>query len=218
MYELKAFSVTDKYGNLYFDTSFRDGERVVEKRVEPKKLAEILLGSVKDEVKFLPVPTNLPECVKIARMATDGCQDSFEVVMVFPEKKRGFSYMGNPLFIPFPALVMKVSFVRGIKREGCIWALDTDEPNGDSVVYHYPFGNVGGSGSICFGNIKLKVDTIADAPRVFEEFILGATNNELYRHQNTKGLEQGELIKIIETSDEYPKELLLATGLKFGNL
>ena len=215
--EFKASSVIDKYGRLYFDICFKKGEQITEKRVEPQKLAEILLGSIREEMRFIEIP-QVPSCVKKARIATDGRPDSFEAVMVYPAQKRGFSFMGNLFFIPFPTLVMKVTYVKGVRKEVVIFALDTDEPTSESKLFHYPYGNVRESGSICFGNITLKVKDIADAPKVFDDFLCGKTNNDLYHTQNTRGFSQGELVSYVENLEVYPKELLLKNGKTFGDL
>ena len=112
------------------------------------------------------------------------------------------------------AIVIACIIVVGV----VIFALDTDEPTSESKLFHYPYGNVRESGSICFGNITLKVKDIADAPKVFDDFLCGKTNNDLYHTQNTRGFSQGELVSYVENLEVYPKELLLKNGKTFGDL
>lgn len=219
-YEISSKSEIDKYGNLFFLVTFKKGETILEKRMEPTKFAEVLLGSVKSDVKMLEVSSSLPECIKKARIGSDGCRGTFEAVMVFPAQKRGFSFADKIFYIPFPALVMKVVYVNGVKKNDCIFALDTDEPGDNSPLYNYPFGNVYNDGRICFGNIKVNVSCLEEAPRVFEDFICGRTNHDLYNDNRSgkRNMSQGEFVEMLEKLDSFPMDQLVKNGKKFSVL
>lgn len=223
-YEISSKSEIDKFGNLYFLVTFKEDGKILEKRMEPIKFAEILVGSIKKDVKMIEFPSVIPECIKKARMGSDGNKGTFEAVMVFPAQKRGFSFAEKIFYIPFPALVMKVVYVNGLKKADAVFALDTDEPEANSSLYNYPFGNVYADGHICFGNIKVDVSCLEEAPRVFEDFICGKTNGDLY-YQNVRGKSgksQGEFVEYLSGLDEFPKEELVKCKLEgkkyFGEL
>lgn len=215
-YEISSKSVVDKYGNLSFIVSLKNGDKITEKRMEPTAFAEVLLGSVKKEIKMIDVPNpdSLPECIKKYRLGSDGNKGTFEAIMVFPAGKRGFSFAGKIFFIPFPALVMKLTYVDGVRKGDRVFALDTDNPGPNSKLYNYPFGNVYEDGHICFGNIKLKIGCLEEAPRAFEDFINSVTTHDLHssNRRSKKDMSMGEFVEMLEKMEHYPNEELVESS------
>ncbi len=221
-YEISSRSVIDKYGNVSFIVSLKDGDKVTEKRMEPTVFAEVLLGSIKKETKMIDGPMSLPECIKKYRLGSNGDDGTFESIMVFPAQKRGFSFGEKIFYLPFPALVMKVTYVEGVKKSDMVFALDTDEPNIDSRLYNYPFGNVYKDGHICFGNIKLKVSRLEESPRVFEDFIGSVTTHDLQSdvRRSNNNMSMGQLVQMLEKEEVFPKKELIpcSSGMRYGDL
>lgn len=219
-YEISSKSEVDKYGNMYFRVTFKEDDVITEKRMEPVKFAEILLGSVKEDIKMIESPLVLPECIKKVRMGSDGDRGTFEAVMVFPAQKRGFAFANRIFYIPFPALVMKACFHKGVRKSERIFALKEDNPSPTTALYNYPFGNVYNDGHICFGNIEQSITCVEEVPKLFEAFINGRTNHDLYdsNRRNSKSMSQGEFVQMLEKMEQFPLEELVSTSLKYGDL
>jgi len=209
MMDISSKSHVDECGNLYFDVTVKKNGAVMEKRIEAEAYCKMIAGNLKPQEHFVNVP-HLPKEVLICRVST-GKESSFDAVVLFPAKKRAFSYFGRHYFLPFPALIAKVN-VRDGRRTGMeMFALPTDEPTDETPLFQYPFGNVYEDGSCCFGNILVEGLTgAAQAPEVLETFLSSITDNDLYHAQNTKRYSQTELIQEIEGKDVFPTELLLA--------
>lgn len=212
MYSIKAESFVDRFGTLLFNVSYKgENGEVIEKRVGAETFAQLISGNLIVAEELVEVP-KLPDIFYKTKVSPTK-QGSFETLLVFKAQIRGFSYLGEPFFIPFPALLMKLKFVDGVRQIAEIYALDTDHPTNDSKVYCYPFGNVDPQdGHICFGNISMDITSVEDAPKVFQFFIEGQTNNDLYDRQNTEGLTQEQLIKKIKDLETYPTYLLKENG------
>ena len=209
MYSLNATSFIDPRGQLLFDITFRDGDSILEKRIEVEDFMDMLNSARKDSVSLQEVDIYPPEI----RRALKGRDGDFKALMLFPAKMRGISYMGKVFYVPFPTLLMEVSFRNHGRQYANMFALDSDNPTVDSKVYWYPFGNVGDSGSICFGNISVEINGIKDCPKLFDAFINGATNNDLYdRERNKMEYGQGQLLDELSKLDTYPVEWLVEKG------
>ena len=208
---IEAKSFIDEDGNLFFDVSFQSGRERIEKRVGVATFLTLLDDNIREEEKFVSYP-KLSANVYAAKIS---CSDksSFDCLCIYKAEKRAFAIAGEFFRIPFPTLLMHTKIRKGSRNEMHIYALDTDEPTEQSLVYEYPFANVFKDGNVCMGNIvSKKVSSIKDVDRIFDDFVCGITNDHLYHMQNKMGLTQLELVKYIEKMDTYPKELLLGNG------
>lgn len=199
--------IYDKLGNPLFRCHMETNDGVVEKSLSVEDYQKVINSSITVKRTYVSIG-GLPQNYFNAQISSDneGC---FKVLLVYKKQKRALAYGGEHFFIPFPSLMFYLHYEDGLRKESRVFALDTDEPSMDSVLYEYPFGNVNESGGICFGNIKLpKVKCIKDTERIPEEFFLGKTQGDLYHSQNSAGLSQGELITYLQDKEEYPVELL----------
>lgn len=214
---IEAKSFIDEDGNLFFDVGFQDGKEIIEKRLSVGTFIALLDGNIREEEKFVVFP-KLASNVYVAKINSSD-KSSFDCLSIYKAEKRAFSIAGELLRIPFPALLMHTRIRKGARNEMHIFALDTDEPTDQSLIYEYPFANVYKDGSVCMGNIvSQKVDSIKDVDAVFDDFICGITNDHLYHMQNKMGLTQLELVRYIEKKDVYPAELLLENGKTMESL
>lgn len=207
---IHAESVTDEKGNLFFDVSFRKKDELVEKRISVENFINLLNRNLREDEVYVNVPM-LQAKLAGARISSKD-KSSFYALYVYEAQKRAFSIAGEFFRLPFPALLFGVESLKGVRQSVTVYALDSDTPGEEAKLYHYPFGNVYENGTVCMGNIvSSKMESLKDAERVFDDFIMGETNEHLYRMHNTMGLTQLELVKYIEKMEEFPSELLLPT-------
>lgn len=214
---IEAKSFIDEDGNLLFDVRFQSGEELIEKRVSVTTFLALFDGNIREQEKFVTFP-KLASNVYAAKISSID-KSSFDCLSIYKAEKRAFSFAGEFLRIPFPALLMFTRIRKGARNGIYIFALDSDEVSDQSKIYHYPFANVYSDGNVCMGNIvSSTISSIKGVDLIFDDFICGVTNDHLYHMQNKMGLTQCELVKYIEKMDEYPKELLLENGMTMGQL
>lgn len=125
-----------------------------------------------------------------------------------------YNYNGEIFDIPFPQMLFVFSIAQ--KRIGhCqLFALKRGRVNKDTVLYRFPFGNVGHNGSICFGRNKLpEIESLAEL-ETFYMFVLGLEHND--DDYWNEGQQQREVLESLKGS--FDQELLVETNLTIKNL
>ena len=109
--------------------------------------------------------------------------------------------------LPFPDLVFALSVKGGVRQSFSCFA----KKEGDTALFHYPFGNVSDSGGVCMGSIATKNVTPC---QIEEDFFLGVTNNDYYTGMRRCGMEwsQTRLFKELKGKDKYPDNWLVGAG------
>ncbi len=221
MKEFSCKSGVDKYGRMYMIVSYKEDEKVVEKKVDMETFRTIINGSIKDETKYVLVPS-LPQHVYKAFISAEGEMDGFKVLLYYEPQKGPLSYMGKLFRIPFPALLFFLQVGKnGQLKEKKVYALKEmrkENVTDNSELYFYPYSNVYSDGRICMGNILSNFHTITDALSFKDQFIEGRSNGDLYSNRNTLKLKMGELIEKVEKEDRFPVELLEQANLKVRDL
>lgn len=212
---IKSVSYVDSRGKLFMDVIYNAGDRVIEKRIGIEDYISLFTENVvqREKEKFIAVP-QIPEEVKKICISSKR-ENTFKAVVLYPEKKRPFSFEGIPMVIPYPALLAYIYVKDGCSRELRIFALKTDAPGQEEILMEYPFGNCRSSGETCMGNILVEgIKDGSEALRVLDAFLMGTTNNDLYHSQNTAGLSQGALIELIKKKNKFPKKLLVKASCR----
>lgn len=220
---LESKTYTDEVGELFFDVSCQDGTRRIEKRLALDEYISLFVRNFKNDEKYVCFDrASIPRSVVWAKVSSEK-PNSFEAVMVFEGKKRPFLYMGRGMVIPYPPFAAKVKVVNGIFQGMRLFALKTAQEwcgdlqsLGRTPLAHFPYGNVGGSGDCCFGNISVSgITGLSDAQKPVEQFIAGETNDHLWDPVKCSGRYkcQAELIESIAKCDSFPSEVLKEVGL-----
>lgn len=183
-------------------------------------------------VKTLSVPTfihllrSAEEDVALKRIGKlplgflDGAvtEDQMEAILHVPGAKRPFKYFGSTYVIPFPDLVFHFKSGAGKVVKSHVYALK-GKPNGNAVLYHYPFGNVYEDGRICWGrNILPDVSCLKEFEQCVLLFFSADTNDDLYSRPTVElngkkqQLDQRSLLEYLKDRDTFPKELLSKSG------
>lgn len=115
-------------------------------------------------------------------------------------------------FMPMPGLVyMCVSNHGNIHTFRCYVFKEWE---GDKTkLYHYPFGNVSDSGSICMGSVKkVKISDFMDIRKNIEQSLTAVTNRDYLDSglcRTSVTVTQHELCDQVSKMDEFPSEILL---------
>lgn len=217
MITLKSESKVDKFGQIFFQVSYRDGDNLIEKDVSLEDYKRIINGSVQEVTTWVDVP-KVPSQIYDFQISSKGEADGYRVIIHVKEGMKPFSYAGDIMRIPFPGIVFYLEIIKGDIREKKVYAVKDEILCPDTELYHYPFGNVYDDGRICMGNISVNIPTIQDSLKFVDAFFEGRTNSDLSRNKNTMGYTQGELLTKVRGKETYPKELLLSLNKKLNNL
>jgi len=137
--------------------------------------------------------------------------ENFKVCIEVPAGIRNITYYGDVFFIPFPALLFRLTVSKGKIVSSKVVA----ELNG--YCYCYPFGNVYTDGRICWGSTALpKITCLSDVNQVIQLFFGSETNNDLYsagRNVPNKKqyVNQRGLFEFLEKKLKFPKRDLIPT-------
>lgn len=208
-YVITSKSYMDDERNLFMDVTLNDHGKIIEKRLSIDDYLRLFEDSIIEKKEEWVEVEKLPEHVIWYKKSVKDAK-TFQAVLVYPAQVRPFFYMDQQMMIPFPALCMKVKVREGVRTDTSLFALESDVFDRGAPLFHYPFGNVGVEGKCCFGNISISnLKDIKDAYVIFDAFMMGKTNNDLYfEEKNTKKLSQGELVETIRNLKAYPVELL----------
>lgn len=217
MISLKSELKVDKFGQMFFRVSFKDGDKLIEKDVSLADYRRIINESVEELTTWVDVP-KMPVEVYRAWVSSKGEKDGYKVLLHVKEQMWPFSYAGKIMRLAFPGLIFHLTVKNGIIHEKSVYAIKDEIICPETKLYYYPFGNVNAQGSICMGNILVNIPTIQDSIKFIESFMEGRTNSDLAGMKNTFGYSQAELIKKVEGKTSYPKEMLLPNNKKLIDL
>lgn len=150
---------------------------------------------------------------------------SFNCVLIVPEGLRPFYYMDEIFMIPFPVLVFYFMVLDGRMTFSKCYAMKKGSVTEDSILYHYPFGNVYDDGKICWGKNKLpEIKRMKELETLVSLFFGSPTNNDLYNPSSILKcseeyvLTQRGLLEHIKGLEMFPENILHCTGNKLGSL
>ena len=139
--------------------------------------------------------------------ALSPAENTFKMAVSIPAAVRPVQYFDTVYVVPFPALMFIFCIATGRINVSKVVALDTDVPQEDSIVYHYPLGNVYDDGKICWGNIALPgISNPLELPKAVSAFFASETNNDLY--EVVDGRQQRQLLEELSNADTFPKRYL----------
>lgn len=214
--DLTAKTVFDELGQLYFDVTCREDDRVSRKRLKPEEFFGLFDESKDGDSEDMKQILRLPDSVICAAQDVNRV-DTFDAVLFFPAEKRLFSLFGEISRIPFPGIVAKVGVRNGVRTEALVFATDTNSITDNSPLYLYPFGNVSDVGKPCFGNISTgELKDATYAPLIMELFFAGDTNNDYWSpiRVNHAAKTQRELVENLKKLETYPSEWLMADSMR----
>ena len=186
------------------------------KRIPIKSLVNLLSEGDEVALSHCGVPLN---CLD---MAFSGA-GMFEVVQYVPADKFLVRYMDKKYYIPFPTLVFQIRVEqKKVVKTRVFSAMDT-VPTKNSVLYHFPFGNVYYDGKICWGGNRLPEYEWPSDVNIPALFLSAPTNNDLWSTERcTVGKDCEPLLsKIYEylTKKEiFPSKWLVNTAGTVGEL
>lgn len=205
--ELISRTKTDALGNSVFVCTFNDDSgTVVEKTISFEDYLKILGASAtekKERRRIGKLPSHYLDA------ALD--ENSFQVLLFYPAEKRTIVFGRKHWRVPFPNLLFDFTIENGTKKSARCFALGTDCPDADSLLFCYPFGNVNQSGEICYGNIDTGEVTLETVESLVEDFFMGETNNDYYGdggNLELPKLRQEVLLEKLTHMDAFPCEWL----------
>jgi len=140
-----------------------------------------------------------------------GGPGNYKIAVLYPEKARGVKYYKDTYRVPYPNVLFIFDVKGGVLHSHYAFAVKDAEITAETVLYKYPFGNVGVGGSMCFGTIKRPNMTLmSSVDEVCQLFFNGETNDDLYTpEKTTKQLKQYELYKFLEGKKKFPYSILI---------
>ena len=208
MISLKSESMVDKFGQMYFRVSYKDGDNLIEKDVSLNDYRRLINESLEEDMVWVDVP-KLPVEVYKAKVSSRGEVDGYKVILFVKGQMQPFNFAGKIMRIPFPSLVFNLTVGKGIIKEKKVFAVKDEILCPDTELFHYPFGNVNDQGGICMGNILVDMPTIQDSVKFVDAFMEGRTNSDLLGVRNRLGYTQSELVEKIQKMEKYPDEFLI---------
>lgn len=146
-------------------------------------------------------------------------QGVFKCTIVLPEGAYPIRYADTDYMIPMPAQVFYFDVLDKKVVESKIYVLKDNLPSDESPLYHYPFGNVHDSGSICWGSNALPaVSNVGELDMLVNLFFGSPTNSDLYKaHERLVNppeytVNLRSFYEVLAEKKEFPKELLKETG------
>ena len=180
-----------------------------------------LLGAKKEATTYCHLPRR--SNYYLDGMTTNE-EGTFKVILYVPAGKH---QMVNNTYdfadiIPYPALLFKLSFVKGVcQLKECFAVVDEKESINDStILYRYPYGNVSSNGDICMGNIAVKCKALEEADFFPEEFFLGVDAGHYYQPKvmTSKNWNQGKLMAEASKKEVFPKNWLQKNGMTYKDI
>lgn len=192
------------------DSCFRE----VSVRLEDKGIVTCKKIPMADFLSLLQNSAAMGQVMRIGRLpqgyydgALSPAENTFKMAVSIPAAVRPVQYFDTVYVVPFPALMFIFCVATGRINVSEVVALDTDVPQEDSIVYHYPFGNVYNDGKICWGNIALpSISNPLELPKAISGFFASETNNDLY--EIVDGRQQRQLLEELSNADTFPKRYL----------
>lgn len=140
-----------------------------------------------------------------------------------PELRADITYRDTvyPNF-PLPRLVFGIRMLEGGKVAECSIGTVADEtPAPETPMYHYPFSNVFGDGTVCSGNNIMPRYRKLSALKHFPRYLLELPDNDdLYDPEKNKlGLEHRELLEHLKDKDPayYYSDILIPNEKTLGD-
>ena len=192
------------------DSCFRE----VSVRLEDKGIVTCKKIPMAEFLSLLQNSAAMGQVMRIGRLpqgyydgALSPAENTFKMAVSIPAAVRPLQYFDTVYVVPFPALMFIFCVATGRINVSEVVALDTDVPQEDSIVYHYPFGNVYNDGKICWGNIALPgISNPLELPKAISAFFASETNNDLY--EVVDGRQQRQLLEELSNADTFPKRYL----------
>ena len=150
----------------------------------------------------------------VAQMKSDRRAKSevyYEIAVMYPGKVRGVKYYKDTYRVPYPNTLYTYSVLNGVVQSKHCFAVIDDVITPETVLYRFPFGNVGSMGSMCYGNIHLPDCTeLSSIDTLVELFLSGDVNDDLYHPSDTaKNCKQFELYQFLEGKKKFPTKILV---------
>lgn len=202
--------IWDNYGNSFFKiTAELENHQVISKTVSFDDYKALLFGAQKETVSFYHF--DLPQY--FYKGALSNQKSSFKVILFVPAARRQFVSTNLQIAtqIPYPNLLFYLDVRRRSCKHKMCYALADTEPDSNSILYNYPYGNVSTNGDICMGNIAVKLEDISKSDQFVTSFLEGIDEGHYY----TPGVmakpfvSEGELIQKVVQLDEFPQEWLV---------
>lgn len=208
-------AVTDKLGNTCMRVTCVDKNGMqIEKLLALDDYISLITGSVYDKGNKMVRIGTMPEHYYDGSVSTEG--NSFRVILHLPAEKRALSFGGKHWFVPFPNLIFYFEVKKGTISSKYCYATPAAELSEVTPLLRYPFGNVSSSGSICYGNIALKIPDMKHIEDACDAFFMSVTNNDYY--EEIAGMKQEKLLTKLKKLESYPPEWLLPLEGKMKTL
>ena len=153
-------------------------------------------------------------------------ESNFLALLQVPAELFIVQYCGEKYSIPFPSLLFAVKVVGQRVTGTRVYAVKDTKVTSESVLYHYPFGNVYADGHICWGGNSLPtVEGVKDAFKVPQIFYSAPTNSDLWKSEERVDIEKlgnepilSKVYAFLNGQKEFPLDALMPTKFKVEQL
>lgn len=144
-----------------------------------------------------------------------------EAILILPKKVHRITYINTSYDMELPALVFAFKVQNNRVRETQVFCMKSEQPTPESVLYHFPLGNVASqSGNVCWGANRLpNVKCLKDLDAIMTYFISYPFNSDYYRRNENnkmKDFELRDLCVYVEREGKFDEEQILMPMTTLG--
>lgn len=152
----------------------------------------------------------------------NNCSGKIAVFVEEQIQRFSFENQADAVMIPYPNLIFFFYIEKGILKSSRVFAVKEKKKRHiteNTLLYHYPFGNVYSSdGSICWGrNLLRKIKNFREVEEFIHIFITSPTNTDLYIPGTTinRNINLLDFVKSIKGKKTFNYDCLTSSNLKF---
>ena len=151
---------------------------------------------------------------------------NFMILLQVPAEIFIVEYCGNKYSIPFPSLLFSIKVINGKATETNVFAVKDVKASKNTVLYHFPFGNVYDNGKICWGGNSLPaINSPLESTIIPRLFYSAPTNSDLWNAEKRLDVSivkcEPVLSKIYEAlhnKKTFPLDALMVSSMTIDKL
>lgn len=149
-------------------------------------------------------------------------EDSFFGILTVLERKYPAKYHEERFLIPYPSLIFSFTVKKTRLVESAVYAATDASITDKTKLYHFPYANVYGNGTICWGENSLPQIGCLEELQLLPELFFGSPyNDDLFRNEwiskhDMHGMYS--LMKSVSKMEHFPNEWLEPYSMTVGDM
>lgn len=158
-----------------------------------------------NQVEYFPRNGKLPETLYDFQLGRNCTGFTCHAVFRFPSEKQLITFCNETFYVLMPTLIFDMHVFNGKLEQGISRVF---AENKDGKLCSCPMSNVYADGHICWGSVRVpSVKNFKELEDVCKLFIHAPGNSDLTGFfRNTKYGSLGNLLKVLETAEEFPED------------